>query len=211
MANFNQMNTEDRKISGLPDRTPKAAPAPAPESGRTQQSKKNKGFGRRDQRFWITVLVDLVLLLVLAGLAVGAYFAYGAIYDLYAPEWETRDVVFTVELENVPAHLVRKNSLGVYTLVGMDLWSSDRTDADRLGTVTAVTEQIRPLEDMTETVTLRLTVEARAYYRTGKGYRMGETMLLAGTEGDFRTEGLVARGVIISMAEKPAETPGNAE
>ena len=61
-------------------------------------------------------------------------------------------------------------------------------------------------EDGANTLTLYLTVEASAHYREGKGYRMGVTTLLAGMEGSFRAEGMVAEGTVISMHEKSDET-----
>ena len=65
------------------------------------------------------------------------------------------------------------------------IWSSDKTDADQLG---IVTDAVLVTVDGINTFALHLTVEAEAYYREGKGYRMGETMLLAGTEGFFRMD-----------------------
>ena len=81
------------------------------------------------------------------------------------------------------------------------LWSSDRTDADCLGTVTEVRTILVSGEDGENTLNIILTVKATALYREGKGYRMGATMLLAGMKGTFMAQGLVADGTVISMHE----------
>jgi hypothetical protein len=148
------------------------------------------------------VLVDVILLLVLAGLAVGAWFGFSALRELYAPTWETRTVVYTLELQGVSPGDVKYNSDGRLIYVGAPVWSSVYTDADCLGTVTDARGTLVTAEGGTNTLTLILTVEADAAYREGKGYRMGETMLLAGLTGDFRFEGMTAHGTVISLKEK---------
>ena len=93
---------------------------------------------------------------------------------------------------------------GQYTIMDNPIWSSDLTNADQLGTVVDV-RTVLVSTGAVNTVTLYLEVEAKAYYREGKGYRMGETMLLAGTTGTYRLQGLTADGIIISMHEKAEE------
>jgi len=97
-------------------------------------------------------------------------------------------------------------------LVDQALWSSDASDADLLGTVTDVRTVLVSGENGENTLNLYLTVEAKAHYREGKGYRMGATMLLAGMKGTFMAQGLVAEGTVTSMHEKsdePADTAGS--
>ena len=205
--NGNDLHDRDQKISGFSKRLHvEQAEENAVESGRSAKSNGKKVFGRRNGRFWLSLLVDLILLAVLAGVVVGCVFGYRALRDLYAPEWETREVVFCVKMENIPPDMVKFDQEKVkYAIVDNPIWSSEKTDADQLGTVVDVRTVLVTTGDV-NTVTLYLEVEATAYYREGKGYRMGETMLLAGTEGTYRLEGLTAYGTMISMHEKADET-----
>ncbi len=203
MASFNRHNA-DSKASSLADRTVTLRPASAeskePATGTsTAVGKRSPGRGR------ITLLVDLILLAVIALLIVGGVFAYREIRELYAPTWETRDVIFRVEMTGIDPAMIKYGQDGQPTLVGHPLWSSDRTDADCLGTVTAVQTVLVSGEDGNNTLNLCLTVEASAHYREGKGYRMGATMLLAGAHGTFLAEGLISEGTVISMHEKSDE------
>ncbi len=203
------MNQKDGKASSLADGAGTYRPS-APDGG------EGKGGARkpdavRGNRKWVTLVVDLILLAVLIGLSVGGVFAYRAIRDLYAPVWETRDVVFCVKMEGIDPSMVKYGQDGRSTFTGNPIWSSDRTDADCLGTVTDVRTVLVSREDDDNTITMYLTVEAEAHYREGKGYRMGATMLLAGDEGTYRVEGMIAEGIIISMHEKSQETDAATE
>ena len=198
----------DPKASSLPDSA--TAHRPASVSGKTGGEGK-RAMGRRGSRGWVTLAVDLILLLVIVGLAVGGVFAYRAIRELYAPTWETREVVFEVEMTGIDLDLVKYGQDGRPTMTGHPLWSSDRSDADFLGTVTDVRTVLVSEEEGKNSLNLYLTVEATAHYREGKGYRMGATMLLAGMKNTFMAEGLVAEGTVISMHEKSDETDGTTE
>ena len=199
--------SEDRKISGFSKRetTSPTVEAAMAETGHGKRNGRLR-LGRRGNRWWVSLLVDLVLLAVLAGIILGGIYGYRFLRELYAPTWETRDVVFCVEMSGIDPNMVKYGQDGRPNFVNNSIWSSDQTDADCLGTVTDVRTVLVALEDGTNTLTLYLTVEAKAYYRTGKGYRMGETMLLAGTEGVYRLEGMSATGMVISMHEKGDET-----
>lgn len=187
----------DRKLSGLSKRTAE----PAAESGRGSRGRGRVALGRRGGRWWVSLLVDLVLVAVVAGLIVGFVFAFRAVRELYAPTWEVRSVVFCVKMEGISPDMVKYDrEKSQYTIVNNPIWSSEFTDADHLGTVTDVRTVLVSTGEV-NTVTLYLKVEADAYYREGKGYRMGETLLLAGAEGLYRLEGLTAEGIIISMHE----------
>ncbi len=209
MASFNR-HTADRKASSLADRTvtlrPAASDPKEPSSGAAAAGRKRPASRNR-----ITLLVDLILLVFIALLVVGGIFAYREIRELYAPTWETRDVVFRVEMTGVDPAMIKYGQDGRPTMVGHPLWSSDLIDADCLGTVTDVRTVLVSGEDGNNTLTLYLTVEASAHYREGKGYRMGATALLAGTEGTFLAEGLIAEGTVISMHEKSDETAAETE
>jgi hypothetical protein len=141
---------------------------------------------------------------------VGGVFAYRAIRELYAPTWETREVIFEVEMTGIDLDMVKYGQDGRPTMTGHPLWSSDRSDADQLGIVTDVRTVLVSGEEGENSLNLYLTVKATAYYREGKGYRMGVTMLLAGMERTFMTQGLVAEGTVISMHEISDETDGEA-
>ena len=203
MASFKR-HSSDPKASSLADSAPVHRPA-SPE-GKESKGGGKGGLRRPGNRGWVTLVVDLILLAVVIGLVIGGIFAYRAIREMYAPTWETREVVFCVEITGIDPAMVKYGQDGRPTMTGHPLWSSDRTDADCLGTVTDVRTVLVSGEDGANTLTLYLTVEASAHYREGKGYRMGVTTLLAGMEGSFRAEGMVAEGTVISMHEKSDET-----
>lgn len=202
MASFNRKNRDDRKAAGLSaDQTLQSGGTAdlSPDAAQMTRSADRSVMGRGKRRVWVSVLVDVILLLVLAGLIVGGYFGYRAISRIYAPEWEQREVIFRVQFNDVDPAILEAQ---YQSLNGSQLWSSEHTDADLLGTVVGVSEYEagEPLE---------ITVKAKAYYREGQGYRMGSTMLLAGSEGVYRMNGLTAEGTIISMHEvrdEPAST-----
>lgn len=206
--NFHSGNgSDDRKVSGFSKHAQSARAAePVVVDADSAGKRSNKAlFGKRGNRLWMSIVVDLILLAVLAGLVVGCVFGYRALRNYYAPAWETREVVFTVMMEGISPDMVKYGQDGRPTFSDNPIWSSDRTDADQLGHVTDVRTVLVSTEGE-NTLTLYLTVEATAYYREGMGYRMGETMLLAGTEGSFRLQGLTADGMIISMHEKKDDT-----
>ena len=208
MASFYRNESEDRRSSGLPEniREPMTGSVRGVEPVKSVKGMGKVAKGRNDRRLWVSLLVDVVLLLVLAGLIVGAWLGFRAIRELYAPTWETRSVVYCVEIEGISPDAVKYGPDGRYVFENKGIWSSAYTDADFLGTVIQARTVLVAWDDGSNTVTLYVTVEAEAYYREGKGYRMGETMLLAGAEGDFRLEGMTAHGTIVSMHEKSEET-----
>ena len=192
----------DPKASSLTDST--TAHRPAVSDGKTAKSGNfGKTFGTRGRsNKWIALVGDIMLLAVVVCLVVSGVFAYLAVRDLYAPVWETREVVYTVEMTGVDVDLVKYGEDDRPVLIGQALWSSDASDADLLGTVTDVRTVHVLGENGENTLNLYLTVEAKAHYREGKGYRMGATMLLAGMKGTFMAQGLVAEGTLTSMHEK---------
>lgn len=204
MASF-EPKKQDRKASSLPD----ATTAHRPGGLDREERKSMTGGGRmvgKSNPVWCAILVDLILLAVLVGLIVGGVFAYRGIREMYAPTWESREVVFCVEMTGLATDSIRYGQNNRPVMVGQPLWSSDRTDADFLGTVTEVRVERVTHENENETLNLYLTVEATALYREGKGYRMGATMLLAGMKGEFMAQELVSEGTVISMHEKIAES-----
>lgn len=197
-------NGVDPKASSLSATA--TAHRPVSPEGRDRRGRMGKRVMAQGRSpIWVTLLVDFVLLVVIAGLVVGGVFAYRAIRELYAPVWETREVVFGVEMTGIDPDMVKYGQHSRPTMVDHPLWSSDSSDADLLGTVTDVRTVLVPGENGKNTLTLYLTVEATAHYREGKGYRMGATMLLAGMQGTFMAQGLVAEGTVISLHEKSEE------
>ncbi len=205
MPSIHSTGPEDRKASSLTD-SASAKPAPASVSDIEHMSKAMRA-PRRDMARIRAVILDIVLLVVLIGVIVGGYFGYHALRQLYAPVWDIRDIVFCVEMENIALDMVKYNDDGKLTLHKQKLWSSDRTDADYLGDVEEVSTVLITHADGTQTLTLYLTVKAKADYLEGYGYRMGATMLLAGTESVFRLRDLSAEATIISLREVNDTTP----
>lgn len=160
------------------------------EKDRTLPS--GKKFSRRG------FLVDLLVLLVLAGVIVGAWFGYGALQKLYTPVWETRQVEFCVEIGNIDYD--RADQL-LPTLTDRQLWSSDHVEGECLGIVSDVRAVPSVTEDNREIMTLYLTVTTQAKYRKGEGYFVGDTRLLAGETGIFRAESLSAEGMVVSVQD----------
>lgn len=204
MASFNRRDP-DPKASSLADRSvvpDTAVPSSVETEAGARRSESKRSVPKRSGN----LLVDLILLLVIVGLIAGGVWAFRTVSEIYAPTWETRDVIFCVEITDVDPAMVKYGQDGRPTMVGHPLWSSDRTDADQLGTVTSIRTILISGEDGENSLTLYLKVEAQPHYRMGKGYRMGGTMLLAGLEGRFLAQGLVAEGRIISMHEKETST-----
>lgn len=213
MASIKHTGGEDRKASALTDSTHAHTPV-APTEGKRESNPREPGAAglrRRGARLWVAILVDILLILAIVGLFVGGFFGYRAVRELYAPTWETREVVFCVMMEGIDPEMVKYNQDGRPTFTGNAIWSSGSTDADRLGTVTDVRTVLVTHTDRTNSLTLYLTVEAEARYREGQGYYMGNTHLLAGIEGIFRVQGMSAEGMVISLGEPTAETEAPAE
>ncbi len=144
------------------------------------------------------LVVDLILLLILAGICVGGVVGYHAVKELYAPTWDTRAIEFCVEIKNIDYD--RADQL-LPVLLDRGLWYSDDVDGDLLGTVNDVHIEASVTEDGRETMTLYLTVKTTAKYRKGEGYYVGSNRLLAGETGVFRAEGLIAEGKVISLKD----------
>jgi len=146
---------------------------------------------------WKSILLDMIILIVLAGLCVGIWFGYDAIKGIYAPVFEKREVAFVVEIRGIEYE--RAEEL-LHGLTNSDLWYSDDANGVSLGKVT----DVRPLptvEDGKEMMALRLTVSTVAQYRPGHGYYVGTVRLMAGETALFRAEGMVEEGLIISVRD----------
>lgn len=213
MAEMNPMNPQ--RHAGKASSLPGGAPVSVPETSRRRAGRRGAGRDglttRRRTGSARPMILDAVLILVLAAVITGAVFGYRALRSYFSPAWQTKDVYFVVCIQNVdPDMLTYADNAAdregdALTLIGKSIWSSDRTDADRLGTV--VSADIRSQTGDSPLVTLYLTVFARASYRPGEGYRMGDTRLLAGDSGLFRLEGLVSLGEILTLDESGSYVP----
>lgn len=201
MATMNPMHTDPHsgKASSLPGGAAVSDGSAASRKGGRRSAGREELNERRGMRRGNGLIVDAILILIVAGIVVGAWFGYRALKANFAPAWQEKDVLFTVEIPAVDPNILVYGDDGQLTLVNKDLWSSDRTDADRLGLV--VSADTVALDEESTTVTLYVTVSARAKYRPGDGYWMGGTRLLAGNRAIFRLEGLVAPGQILTLDE----------
>lgn len=204
--NGNDSEQRDRKLSGFSRRN---AVEQFDENGRESKKRGKLVLATQGKNLWVSLGVDILLLALVIGLGFAVVHGYRALRDIYAPEWEVREVVFRVKMENIPPDMVRYDETkGTLAIEGRPMWSSDQTDADMLGTVENVRTATVTAEGGETVLTMYLDVRANAYYRKGKGYRMGETMLLAGSTGTYRLAGMSAEGMIISVSEA-AEAPEN--
>lgn len=192
----------EHKASSLTDSTQTTPAAGAPATAEVRKDMSSTSLRRRDKRFLRTLLVDLITILLIVAAGFGAVYGYRWLQGMYAPEWDTRDVVYVVRFEGLSADMIPLNDSGKPALVGKPIYSSITTDADLLGTVTDALAVPVSHEDGSTSVTLQLTVQASARYREGKGYWMGNTRLLAGDSGTYRLESMSAEGLIISLNQK---------
>lgn len=144
-------------------------------------------------KVWV---VDILLLVAIAGLVVGGVFLYRYLRDTYAPSWDEEQVVYVVELSGLDPTLLTSASGGDRPLVGKEIYASAREDADVLGTVRDV---VRVTDEKTGRVTLYLTVAATVRYREEKGYWIGDTRLLCGRTYSMRVAGLETSGKLLSL------------
>jgi hypothetical protein len=190
------------KASSLTDSTQTTPTPGAPSAAEARKDMSSTALHRRDKRFFRTMLVDLITILLIVAAGFGAVCGYRWLQGMYAPEWDTRDVVYVVRFEGLPADMIPLNDSGKPALVGKPIYSSVTTDADLLGTVTDAVAVSVSHEDGSTSMTLQLTVQANARYREGKGYWMGNTRLLAGDSGTYRLESMSAEGLIISLNQR---------
>ncbi len=197
-VNFDRDPTE-KKASSLSDdgltplsRTVSVSGKRGKEKQKDQSLKKGKTLSLRG------LIVDLVLLLVLVGVVVGGWLGYRAVKSAYAPDWQSRQVSFSVEIKNIDYD--RADQL-LPSLAGHDLWYSAHVSGDRLGVVKDVRAVPSVTEDGRETMTLYLTVETTVAYRAGVGYYVGTTRILAGETGVFRAQGMTAEGMVVSLTD----------
>lgn len=162
-----------------------------------RKADRGDGLGGRKNNVWRRWIVDIVLLLAIAGLIVGAVFGYRALKRVYAPQWEERNVEFCIRIRGVDVGSIYDEN-GHSLFEGCTVWHTDRLDGESLGQVVEVEA---PPEESGHTATLYLTVRGTALYREGEGYYVGETRLLAGVESSFRVQGMTSVGDVIFLRE----------
>ena len=175
---------------------------------RPEQRRGGRRRGKGREVRWTTVGLDILLILLVVGVAVGGYFTYRAIKKAYQPVYETRKIEFEIALVNVDrgmAETLQNN------LQGDDIWYTDRTDGVRLGRI----DEIRVAESSTspyenngitaEKVDVYLLVRADAQFRAGKGYYVSDVRILTGESSVFRVKGLVSEGYFVSVVDTTKE------
>ncbi len=190
-----------QKVSGLADRTQVHQPTPpTPPSDKNRSARRLRRDGTRTLAWWKRLLGDLCILLLIAafvGLAICGVYMFRNSYVLKP---QTREIVFYVEMAGVDPNLVFYDNNGDITLKDTNIWSSDATDADCLGTIVDVQTVMIEEGEGSNTLTLYMkVVEKNALYYETKGYYCGETRLMAGMEGRFRLNGLIGDGMIIAL------------
>lgn len=144
-------------------------------------------------KVWV---VDISLVVIIAGLVVGGVFLYRYLRDTYAPSWGEKQVEYVLELSGLDPTLLTAAAGDDRALIGKEIYASAREDADVLG---AVREVVRITDENTGRVTLYLTVAATVRYREEKGYWIGDTRLLCGRTYSMRVAGLEASGKLLSL------------
>ncbi len=152
---------------------------------------------RRKTPVWL----DVILILLLLGAIVGGVFAYRFLRSIYAPAWETREVVYVLELSDLDTEI-----LPAYWNRNAPAYASNESAATPIGYLKDV-EYVATLpadgedETGTERKVLRLTLAATARYREEKGYYVGELPLFAGMSTELRVDGVSTTGLILSVYE----------
>ncbi len=208
MASSNSGDRQNRKASSLtepaaaPSRRPTDAPAmPAKDNTDALQASTAQPVDHRG----VKLAVDIILILVFVGLAVGGFFGYRALKKIYAPQWETREVTVILELTDVDPAIVPRINSRIYL---------DLTDGQTvLGTCVTGQPGIMPPDENGVASTnkyYRLVLKTTARYRAGAGYFVDDYPLLAGIGGTYRFSGGIAKGTILAVYE-PGEEESTAE
>ena len=208
MAVNDEREASVRKASSLDNDT---LSSPSRTDGRGSKSPKDRkgdhALSGKGKAVWKGVLVDLIVVILLAGLGVGIFYGYQALKELYAPVWEARRVDIVVEIRNVD--YASSDEL-ISVIEGHPLYYGDKADSVNLGTVTNVRWEDQPIIDSgkdnsnptmenKDMVILYLTVSVNTQYHNKDGYYIGDVRLLAGESAVFRANGMVSEGMIIAM------------
>ena len=171
---------------------------------RVEQRRGEQHRGKVRGNRWSTFVLDILLILLVVGIAVGGYFTYRAIKQAYRPTYETRKLEFEIALTDVDRELAEELRDG---LQGDDIWYTDRTDGTRLGRIDEghVAESASSIKNnggiSPDKVDIYLLVRANAQFREGKGYYVSDIRILSGDFGVFRVKGLVSEGYFVSVVD----------
>lgn len=206
MASIKHTPGREEKASSLDSlfsARPQAGQAPG-DAGDRRGRYGTAGFGAKNGREKnLSWLVDVIILLLIVGVAAAVYvYVIRPVLRNHGEIWDEKKLVCTVELPDIDASLVSYDRDGTLSVMGRDIWTSASADSGRIGLVKACVTTISVHEDGRQTVTLLLTVEADARFRSGEGYFAGDTRLLCGETRTFRLWGLTAEGSILTMREK---------
>ncbi|MBE6585053.1 MAG: hypothetical protein E7645_00840 [Ruminococcaceae bacterium] len=144
---------------------------------------------------WKSLIVDVILLVILCGVGVGAFWGYHTVKNMYMPTWQEKEIEFCVEIPDVEKG--RANQL-LSVLEGKKLWHSGQADGDTLGIISDAGYDPGSEDNV---INLILTVKTTAEYRKGEGYYINSTRILAGETTELRTEGFVGEGVVLYVRD----------
>lgn len=168
------------------------------------KSRKKRAYSMKDSLkkpsgATLSVVADILLLAVIVGIVVGAWFGVRALKKAFTPNEQACSISYCVALYDLTPESFLYTEDGSYAIVTNPIWFSDRGDGDEIGKVTSLDFVLNMNEDYDDTVTAYVTVEADAVYREDTGYFVGNTRIVSGLEGGFRMNGLFANGKVVSM------------
>lgn len=164
-------------------------------SGKRAGGVRERSVSGKKRFSWKSLVVDLLLILLVSGIGVGAFFGYRAVKNAYMPAWETKSIEFCVKIPDMESE---RGNLLVTVLEGKNFWLSAEADGACLGVISQAAYDPGAEEDE---INLILTVRTTAQYRKGEGYYVGSTRILAGETGKFRSEGFVGEGVVMYVRD----------
>ncbi len=173
------------------------------ESGEEKRSRNRAGgngekAGALRDRGKGVIIADILLVFLLILLVGGGIFGYRALKNAYAPQWETREVIFLVEIPHMDDAIVPDS-----WNQGANAYLSDRADALPVATLYDVPYILSSKTQSEEAPykTVRIALKASARYRETMGYYCGELHLLAGTSLTLRVDKISASGVVVAVYE----------
>lgn len=200
MAKYDEREERIQKVSSLDG---DGLTTPSRVSAHTGKRQRDRATSQNSAKFWRSVLVDVIILLVLVGIGVGGWLGYLALRDIYAPVYDQKEVSYVLKLVDIDYD--RADEL-LPALPEGDVYYSAKADGVCIGQVSDVIAVPSVTGDGKETMTLYLTVSVTATYHPKDGYYVEDICLLAGEVAVYRTKGLVAEGMILSITDPTTET-----
>lgn len=204
MAINDERDERMHKVSALDDDSLSLnLSTPPMHTEKTARNRPNTATTNRRQAVWRGVLVDIVILVVFAGLCVGVWFGYQAIKNMYQPVFEERAIECVVKIDGIDYQ--RADDL-LPALYESGIWYSDTADGVYMGLVTDVVPVPSVTNDGKEIMTLYLTVAVDSQYYPKDGYFVDHVRMLAGEMTVYRANALIAEGMIISITDPSVDT-----